>query len=271
MSAVYTPLFDKIQRHILTAIRHMSAGIRRAIRQGRRAQLCTYNACLRTHFRDTYIPNKFAVELWQLSLSLHYMFVLLLTYIPCCLRFSFACLLVCLPPKKKRPHAPGTHATRRNIAVAIPLAFNKRLQQHMRSTTLDEDGPQRLFEHKLGIATTIAINISGVTRRLNRYSTHVAAVLACSRPLYSTSTRGITRRANRYTRRTAQRYLRTADRYSISIGIVILLEERVLRHAWQRFKSFFYALVLWHQLTKALLNSLGHLVFFSSFFDAYFI
>ena len=25
----------------------------------------------------------------------------------------------------KRPHAPGTHATRRNIAVAIPLAFNK--------------------------------------------------------------------------------------------------------------------------------------------------
>ena len=46
-----------------------------------------------------------------------------------------------LPPKKKRPHAPGTHATRRNIAVAIPLAVNKRLQQHMRSTTLDdEDG-----------------------------------------------------------------------------------------------------------------------------------
>ena len=30
----------------------------------------------------------------------------------------------------------GGHATRRNIAVAIPLAFNKRLQQHMRSTTL---------------------------------------------------------------------------------------------------------------------------------------
>ena len=30
----------------------------------------------------------------------------------------------------------GTHATRRNIAVAIPLAFKKRLQQHMRSTTL---------------------------------------------------------------------------------------------------------------------------------------
>ena len=39
----------------------------------------------------------------------------------------------------KRPHAPGTHATRRNIAVAIPWAFNKRLQQHMRSTTLGLD------------------------------------------------------------------------------------------------------------------------------------
>ena len=30
----------------------------------------------------------------------------------------------------------ASRATRRNIAVAIPLAFNKRLQQHMRPTTL---------------------------------------------------------------------------------------------------------------------------------------
>ena len=30
----------------------------------------------------------------------------------------------------------GTHATRRDIAVAISLAFNKGLQQHMLSTTL---------------------------------------------------------------------------------------------------------------------------------------
>ena len=40
----------------------------------------------------------------------------------------------------------GTHATRRNIAIAIPLAFNKRLQQRMRSTTLDdEDGLKKEF------------------------------------------------------------------------------------------------------------------------------
>ena len=43
----------------------------------------------------------------------------------CCAYF-----VVCLPP--------GTHATRRNIAVAIPLAFNKKLQQHMRPTTFGD-------------------------------------------------------------------------------------------------------------------------------------
>ena len=37
-----------------------------------------------------------------------------------------------------------------------------------------------------------------ITRRANRYSTQSAAVLAWCRPLYWTSTSGITRRANRY-------------------------------------------------------------------------
>mgnify|MGYP003310236004 CR=1 FL=1 len=95
---------------------------------------------------------------------------------PCCLRFNFACLLGCLAPIKKRPHAPGTHATRRNIAVAIPLAFNKRLQQHMRSTTLDdEDGPQahvvwegmlRLFEQTLTSETRLAFGKCAPDRHL---------------------------------------------------------------------------------------------------------
>ena len=81
-SAAYTPLFNKCQRHthryltnvsgIYTAIRQNSAAYSplfdkcqrytpRYIRQGRRAQLYTYNACLRTHFRCTY-PQQICVN-----------------------------------------------------------------------------------------------------------------------------------------------------------------------------------------------------------------
>ena len=46
----------------------------------------------------------------------------------------------------------ASRATRRNIAVAIPLAFNKRLQQDMRSTTLrDHD----MATHTGRAATTV--------------------------------------------------------------------------------------------------------------------
>ena len=37
---------------------------------------------------------------------------------------------------------------------------------------------------RLLLAITIATSISGITRRANRYSTQIAAVLACSRPLF---------------------------------------------------------------------------------------
>ena len=50
----------------------------------------------------------------------------------------------------------------------------------------------------LHVADRYSTSTSGITRRANRYSTQIAAVLACSRPLYATSTSGITRRANRY-------------------------------------------------------------------------
>ena len=91
--------------------------------QGRRAQLYIHTTRACVHIFATRISQ-------QICGSALAAVVFVALYI------RFACLLVCLSPKKKRPHAPGTHATRRNIAVAIPLAFNKRLQQHMRSTTM---------------------------------------------------------------------------------------------------------------------------------------
>ena len=112
MSAVYTPLFDKVDVHSYMYIQRVLA--------------YTFSR----HVSPTNL--RFSFGSCRFRCITRFAFGLL-----CCLRVNFACLLVCLPPKKKRPHAPGTHATRRNIAVAIPLAFNKRLQQHMRSTTLD--------------------------------------------------------------------------------------------------------------------------------------
>ena len=68
--------------------------------------------------------------------------LLLLLLLRLLLLLSLLLLLVCFQQTVQRHWR--THATRRNIVVVIPLAFNKRLQQHMRSTTLsDEDGPQR--------------------------------------------------------------------------------------------------------------------------------
>ena len=116
MSAVYTPLFDKIQRHILTAIRHMSAGIRRAIRQGRRAQLCTYNACLRTHFRDTYIPTNLRFSLGSCRCRC-ITFVLLLT----CLAAFALTLLVCLfACRQKRNDRTRRGPMQRGATLPLP-------------------------------------------------------------------------------------------------------------------------------------------------------
>ena len=117
MSAANTPLFDKCQRYTSRYSTRSTCTI-----------IYTYNACLRTHFRDTYIPTILRFSFGSCRFRRN-IYIYIYIYI------RFACLLVCLSPKKKRPHASGTHVTRRNIAVAIPLAFNKRLQQHMRSTT----------------------------------------------------------------------------------------------------------------------------------------
>ena len=134
MSAVYTPLFDKIQRHTHRYSTNVS-GIHPAIfdKVDVHSYVHTTRACVHifaTRISPTNLRFSFGNCRFRCIIV-----VLLLT----CLAAFALTLLVCLfacRRKKKRPHAPGTPATRRNIAVAIPLAFNKRLQQHMRSTTL---------------------------------------------------------------------------------------------------------------------------------------
>ena len=141
MSAVYTAIFDKTQRHthrystnvsrIHTAIRQKSAAEQAAIRQVR--QLFDKH--------DKYVNrNRHDFMFFFAMMRSQHMFAAQASpnSRTCQGRKFFEQPRSHQRPHApgKRPHAPGTHATRRNIAVAIPLAFNNKLQQHMRSTTL---------------------------------------------------------------------------------------------------------------------------------------
>ena len=80
----------------------------------------------------------------------------------------------------------------KNIHSAIATTTATRLYDYIRVQL------QVQLLLRLLLATTIAISISGITRRANRYSTQIAAVYLHVADRYSTSTSGITRRANRY-------------------------------------------------------------------------
>ena len=155
-SAAYSPLFDKCQRY---TPRYSTRSTCTAIYIQR---VLAYTAS--RHVSPTNLRFSFGSCRFRCII-----FVLLLT---CLAAFALTLLVcfVCFPPKKKRPHAPGTHATRRNIAVniAIPLAFNKRLQQHMRSTTLQSLRPTPMLSldaHREGQARDLPASCTAYTPR----------------------------------------------------------------------------------------------------------
>ena len=143
-SAAYTPLFNKCQRHTHRYLTNVS-GIYTAIRQNPTAYSPLFDKCQRytprystrstctaicvhrtracVHIFATRIPNKFAVELWQLSLSLHY--VRFAVDLPCCLRFNFACLLVCLPPKRNDRTRRGPMQRGATLPLPFPWPSTK--------------------------------------------------------------------------------------------------------------------------------------------------
>ena len=122
VSGIYTAIRQNSAAYTHRYSTHVSRYTPRYSTRSTCTTIYTYNACLRTHFRDTYIPPNLRFSFGSCRFR-RIIFVLLV------------CLFAC---RRKRNDRTRRGPMQRGAILPLPSRWpsTKRLQQHMRSTTL---------------------------------------------------------------------------------------------------------------------------------------